>query len=144
MKTFLIPVVVLFIICNYSCQKNEVSQKTATAAELQYKWILDSIIVYQNADFTGGRFVGYIGNNTQYFNFTSTGKIYAYGGVPTPSYDTADYTLLPDNNILTYSYVRGVRLSKPDTFSIRTLTPTSLVLRFRNVVNEYGKYSFHR
>lgn len=149
MKINLIALMLFISICTYSCQKesfapNQVATNSLT--DLQYKWILDSVILYQNSNFTGYRFVGYIGDNSQYCNFSTNGKGYSYSGFPPPAtYDTVDYKLLPDNyTLLTYSYIGGVRRNTPDTFTVRTLTATSLILAFRNPVNEYGKYAFHR
>lgn len=147
----LISVSLLIIgISLYSCQKEYDLLSTSTTpgnkiSELQYKWTLDSIIVYQNPDFTGGRFEGYIGDKTQYIIFNSNGKAYSYGGIPTPVFDTGDYKLMTDNyTLLFYSYINGVRQNIPDTATIRTLTSSSLVLGVRSPVNEYGKFSYSR
>ena len=143
----LILILSFLTIVLFSCKKSDTqSSVTNTLSLLQHKWLLDSIVLYQNVTLTGNRFVGYVGNNTQYFDFRATGKLYLFAGVPTPTFDTADYVLLPDNyTMLLHKYVHGVRSNTTDSATVRSVTTTNLVIgNTRNAANEYGKFSFHR
>ena len=146
MKKLILILSVLSIVL-FSCKKsNTQSSVTSTLSLLQHKWLIDSIVLYQNVNFTGNRFVGYTGNNTQYFDFRATGKLYSFAGVPTPTFDTSDYVLLPDNyTMLVNKYVNGIRSNRTDTATVRSVTTTNLVIgNTKNAANEYGKFSFHR
>ncbi len=140
-----ISVIVMCSVLVLSCSKEESLEFPVSAGLLQNKWILDSILVYDDADLTGPAFKGYDGDDTNYFDFRRDGKVYVYAGIPTPEYDTAAYTTINDTTtLLTYDIVNGIQLPVADTSTIYNLSSTSLILITKNEIDEYEAFYFKR
>ena len=134
--TFAIAIVLFTIACS---KKDDPSPQQNSA--IQQKWIFDSVVVYGNSNLTGASFFGMQGNNSDYFNFSSNGKLYTQ---MTGAYDSAKYRVQGDTILYLNTYYSGVLSSTTDTASIRVLTNNSLILVRKNELGEYGKFCFKR
>jgi hypothetical protein len=123
----------------FSCSKND-DPSPSNASAIQHKWIFDSIVVYSNSQLTGPGYFGMIGNNSDYFNFSSNGKVYTQ---MQNSYDSGTYRVDGDQLYMN-TYYSGQLSVKTDTVSIRVINNNSLILVKRNEVGDYGKFCFKK
>lgn len=112
-----LSITVLFIGCN----KDDDEQ--TTAQKLMHKWSVATIVEDNN-----GAVTTYTGLASDYIDYRTDGKVY-YNTFSSP--DTLTYTILNDKYIVEDNL---------DTFEIKSLTNSNLVLYYHNSNNTY-KYT---
>ncbi len=108
-----------------SCTKDDKVSKT-TQEMIVGKWKVNTIVEEDTSiPFT----YTYTGVSSDYIDFRNDGKVYyntAFGSVPGP--DTFTYKVLNNQYIVEGNY---------DTFEIKTLTDTKLILHYQNTIGSY-------
>ena len=146
MKSLKIILPLIIIGTFFSCKK---PFDSTTLKSLQYKWTVDSIVVFTNPQFNGtgskiDGIQGYTdiridGKQYNYFSFNDAGTIHE-------SYDTAYYvTKLDLKSIIIYPIINGNSNGPSDSVLVNSLTENRLVVsNTTRKQNGYTRYYFHR
>ena len=146
LKTTALVLTILFYAA--SCKTHDNSP--STLMQIQNKWIIDSAILYDNAQMSGP---GYkVEALTGYSDFRSDNRSYEFssarvGGIMETSYDTSSYSLTSDNKqMISVPLVNGRPTSSSDTFNIMLLTDKNLVFSQISLsgAGANGKIYYHR
>ena len=110
-----------------SCKKSNDSTAATTQQKITAKWGVASTI---DKEFHFGvtNTINYTGLAADYVDFRNDGKVYTY--INSSYGDTAVYTILDDSHVRFFYPTH----SDADTFEIKTLTESSLVLYSKQVL----------
>ena len=114
----LLPTSILLMLLAIDCKKNSSNDASSKLPMIQHKWALVS---------RNGEVLRYIGTDSDYYNFSANNILYR--SIAT-SHDTSYYQLSPgnDNILLLFPIANGIKSDTAESYSIRSLTATQLVL----------------
>ena len=132
-KTHQFTCILLATIFIFSCRKpNNESSNPPTINTLLHKWSIDSVVVYDNRNFTGTPILW--NGVTGFLDYRTDNKIYTrFDGIITADnpyrIDTASYSFQLDNNLIISNRIRsGITSTLNDTTKVILLKDHNLIV----------------